>query len=185
MFNYKMVFDLITFFFGAGIVLFVTLLAWGENIRKPREQILDLEDKFKQILKVPKRDINPLLKQSKYNFTEQMNAILDLIKKKKLKGVHIDSLKEFEKSNEKRKKLEFIYKFRYFGVLILSILSFLFGILSINTGTDYIYKSFTYNGFYFSLFLIIVAAILINLIVGYFLEESFIKNIIKISDEIG
>jgi hypothetical protein len=43
--------DLPAFFFGTGIALIIAVLAWGENLKKPGESVILIENNFRTKLK--------------------------------------------------------------------------------------------------------------------------------------
>ena len=131
-----MALDLTGFFLGTAVALFITLLAWGNFIRRPREDLLKLEQKYIDTLGGKKKQILPLIRPySTYTFNQQMNSILDVWSDKKIKGTDIKLSKEIRGLHDLRKRLENQYAFRYFGTLSLIIISFVLGIFSEILGT--------------------------------------------------
>jgi len=180
--------DLMSFFYGTGIALFIALIAWGDNIRKPGEEVLSIEDKFRNILKLKKAETIPLLRESsKYNFSKQMETIAYLWEKD-FKGKDLQLLSEIKELHKKRSSLDSIYDFRYLLVFFITILSFFFGGLSLLIGRTIIFNYqdflFTNNKAYLLVFMIAIFITLINLYCGYNKEKEFVEKIRNISDKI-
>ena len=56
-----MALDFTSFSFEACLALLIALLAWGDQIRKPREAVTVVENKLLDKLKVAKNDLGPII----------------------------------------------------------------------------------------------------------------------------
>jgi hypothetical protein len=171
--------DFVSLFFGTSIALFIALLAWGDFIRKPREELKDLEsDYIKSLGRKNKKDILPLIRPySTYTFTQQMSSVLGIWKDKRIGGEELELTKEIKRLHHLRKSLEFQYGFRYFGVVSSIIILFVLGVLS------YLFP--VYNGVYLSILFVIILILLVNSLMIYFKENNFVKDLFNTLDKTG
>ena len=129
---------LMELFFGSAFGLFIALLAWGDQIRKPRKEIMQLEERFRDEYNLPKQVTNPFIRKSyqtlqdstKYSFLQQTKAMIKLLENPKMRKCNVKLLEEFRKLHEIREGLEKKYRIRYFFSIGLCILLFVFSILS-------------------------------------------------------
>jgi len=192
---------LMELFFGSAFGLFIALLAWGDQIRKPRKEIMQLEERFRDEYNLPKQVTNPFIRKSyqtlqdstKYSFLQQTKAMIKLLENPKMRKCNVKLLEEFRKLHEIREGLEKKYRIRYFFSIGLCILLFVFSILSgIYSNIFIIFKlvelhkmaGINLNSLYFILVLVLIAIIITNLVTTYFKEEQFIKSLYEIDDKI-
>jgi hypothetical protein len=186
-----MVLELTGFFLGTAIALFISILAWGNFIKQPREDLLKLEEKYIESLGIKKTQILPLIRPySTHTFKQQMNAVLDLWSSKKAKGEDAKLSNEIRTLHKLREKLEVQYAFRYLGTIFLILISFILGVLSSIYGeiSWNIYKteiSIVNNWMLFSIFIIIVFLMLVNSLMIYFKENTFAKTLFETTDRTG
>ena len=189
--------DIPTLFFGSGFALFLVLLAWGNKIIEPRQEISELEDEFVNAFKVSKRKFKPLVSKSYEKlstspldgFLEQVNSMVDMMDK--LKGPDdVEVIKKFQLLHHKRGELEKFYNSRYMLSLVLTFISFISGSLSIYNGSS---SGVEVNGFFTMSFNLIYLIIFIGFVFSmltimtfiYFLEEKFIKLLDETDTLIG
>jgi len=176
--------DISTFFMGSGFALFIALLAWGNKIREPRQDIRELEDKFVKSFETDRRDIKPLITNSYESikghliegFSDTMDALVEIMDKIERKE-DIALIKKFKDLDKLRKRLEKFYKMRYLFSLIFTFILFLLGIFSEANGNETFIGGRVYNQFYLCIFIIFVFIILITISSIYFLEEEFIVGV--------
>jgi len=133
--------DITSLLLGSAFALFLTLLAWGDQIRNPRKEVTELEERFRTEFNIDKKVLNPLLRKSydtlncpkKYSFLEQTRSMISVLENKKLKGDNIKLLNIFRKLHDIRKDLEKKYKFRYIFSIWFCVVLFILGIISLFT----------------------------------------------------
>lgn len=191
---YLMNVDISTLLLGSGFALFIALLAWGNQIREPRKEIKQLEEEFRKEFDLKKSELNPLLRRSyenltksdKYTFMDEMTALISVMEKNTLKdGKDVNLLQQLKELNMTRCRLEKYYKNRYILSILLTFSFFILGIISIigqNWKVTINEISYSMSGAYLIIVLFFVGIILINLIVTYYIEESFIDKIGEVSD---
>lgn len=186
-----MALELIGFFFGTGIALFISLLAWGNFIKQPREDLLKLEERYIGSLGSKKEKVLPLIRPySTHTFKQQMTAVLDIWSDKKTKGKDIKLSNEIRTLHGLREKLEFQYAFRYLSTLFFTIVSFALGIFSSLYGEiswNFYNTKFSIinNWLFLSIFLSIVLIMLMNSLIIYFKENKFAKTLFEATDKTG
>jgi len=181
--------ELTNFFLGTAVALFISILAWGNFIKEPREDLLKLEQKYVESLGEKRKKILPLIRPySKYTFKEQMSAALEVWSNEKVQNTDIQLFKEIKELHNIRKKLEIQYSFRYFGTILLMIFCFIIGILSELSGEKswIIIKGgiiITNNWFFIFIFLISILIMIINCLSIYFKENKFAKKLFEALDK--
>ena len=185
--------DISTLFLGSGFALFIALLAWGNQIREPRKEIRNLEYEFRNEFDLEKSEVNPLIcnedkNVKKYTFMDTNMALISIMEKNTLRDAkRIKLLTKLKELNKIRAGLEKILKARYILTLVLTILLFIFGSLSLHSSEWTINiqsSSLSVNSIYLSIVLVMIFIITINLIATYLKEELFIKKMSDISDDI-
>lgn len=177
---------MLTFFFGAGLAFFIALLAWGDDIRRPQNQIQEIEKEFRISFKLKKKEIKSLARDSsKVGFLDKMSTLIALGKSGKLKVDELPLLNEMENLNKHKRELETIYNQRYFSVIVLTVFCLISGALSYFNGSEsFLGLGLSYNIFYLILLVIGVFLTITNLVVGYFKETSFLKELYDFGDKI-
>lgn len=120
--------EFVTFFLGSGMALFISLLAWGDRIRRQQDDIFQLEKSYISQLGKSKAEILPVLREpSRFSFGKQMNAAISLFKQV------TDNDREIRKQilslRKQHSKLSGLFSVRYYSIVALTAVSFLFGIL--------------------------------------------------------
>lgn len=189
-----MVFELINLFLGSGFALFVALLAWGNQLKQPRKEVLTLENSFRKEYHLPKSVTNSLTKKqydelrdsSSISFLDQAKAMGDLIEKNVDDGA-IEILNKFNRVHDIRLRLERAYNFRYNFSLILCVFLFIFGVVSAFT-QDVVFnlfkKTFSFNLFFLFIVLCFVALLIYNMFWTHKKEQVFIESLINIDENI-
>ncbi len=180
--------DFTTFSFEASLAILIALLAWGDQIRKPRELVSEVENKFLLKLKTKRTELNPILhdiseENSKYfknSLTDIAKAAVKLMDSGELNENTIPIITKVQELNASRSKLEHKYQSRYFETIFLDIWFTGSGLLSLlngsNTITTFEGKNITFDIIYGAVLIAIGAAILMNLIATYFKENSFVHQ---------
>ena len=183
-----MTLDFTSFSFEACLALLIALLAWGDQIRKPREAVNVVENMLLSKLKVAKKDLGTLINDTYnrnssklgYGLAEVTQAAINLRDSKKLDETTIPMIEKLKKLNESRGKLEFQYEGRYFATILLAIWFGLSGLLSIGNGSVAIATiygiSVVYDSLYGIVVIAIVSFILVNLVLTFFMEGKFLKD---------
>jgi hypothetical protein len=175
--------DFTTIFLGSGFALFIAILAWGDQIRSPRKEILRLEDIFREKFNLSKKNINPSLlkgyniikEASQSSFLIQTQAIIEILNSEKLGSYDRQLLKDSLELQNLRKGLENFYNKRYLLTILTTIVLLILGILSISI-------SFSYQMIIVSMSVsyIMVSFIILNIILTYFTEKTFIRKSLSI-----
>ena len=179
--------DLSTFFFAAGVALFIALLAWGDSIRKPRDEIVELERNYINQLKKKKHQILPLLRPEKYTFTQQMSSLIELWDIK-LTDKDIELRKIIKSLNDDRKFIEKCYSTKFFSTISLTLITFILGFLSIYYGNCIFFIGkiiSSWNKVFITIFVLILLMILSNMIITNGKEKSFLNSINDALDKLG
>ena len=181
--------DLATFFLGTGVALTITLLAWGEQIRRPSKEIREIEEKFIHRYKVEKQDLQAITqsdKKKQSDFSQVMSSVVSTIKK--VPASKIELVKKIEKLQKIASKLETVLSYRYYFTIIFSIALMAFGAIalfveevvytvdSVSVGMAVIFFIITLLGF---------VAILLSLVYSRHIENEFKGISLEIEDEVG
>lgn len=170
-----------SFFFASGFALFIALLAWGDRIRRPRDDIAQLEKDYITHLGKKKSQVLPILRPpSQYSFANQMSAVIDLFVDDKIGATDLSLRKQIVDLRSKSKSLECWFDLRYYSVVVYTIISLIFGILSTFNGKDTFYLknlTITFNSLYMTIFILILFAILSFLVISSEKEKLFIKSL--------
>lgn len=174
------------FLFGTGVALFIALLAWGDLIRKPRENLLELENKYINQLGEKKASILPLLRPyTKYGFTKQMGSIIKLSRSGKIKDIEVELMDKIQSLHDYGYHIEKFYNFRYFSVMLFTLTSLFLGIMSSFIGFNKInILNWTYNDIFVGIVLVFIGVISVSMIICYFYEKKFAEELNSASDEI-
>jgi len=176
-----------SFLFGTGVALFLALLAWGDMIRKPRNSVSELEKSYIEQLKEKgktKQQILPIIRPpSEYSFSEQMSSLIDLWDNK-VKGKELQLRTDFKKLYVQKKNIEGFYSFRYYAVIIFTVVCFAMGILSSVLGSVDLFKGISLDVVSIGIFLFVIHIILANLIIAYQMENKFVKDLYKTFDKL-
>jgi type IV secretory pathway TraG/TraD family ATPase VirD4 len=191
-----LVFDATSLFLGSAFALFLALLAWGDQIRKPKKEITELEDQFRKAFGVEKKIFNPLFRKTydetkpsqKYSFLEQTKAMIGVLENKKLKGSNAALLNRFKELHDVRKDLEKKYTFRYLFTIWFCVGLFIFGLASIFTN-EVMIKIYSANIQIVSIAmficsLICITVIIINLLRTHNKENEFVTKLYAVEDAI-
>jgi hypothetical protein len=186
--------DIATFFLGTGVALTITLLAWGEQIRRPSKEIREIEDKFIHKYKVEKQALHTITqsdKKKQSNFSQFMSSLVSTIKK--VPAGKIELVNKLEKLQKIASDLETVLSYRYYFTIILSIALMVFGasillvdkiifpafqdaiIHTISVWMVIIFFTITFLGF---------VAILISLVYSRHIENEFKGISIEMEDEV-
>ncbi len=187
--------DVTNLLLGSGFALFLALLAWGDQIRKPRVEVTTLEESFRKEYNLSKKVTNPLIRKSYesmkgssgYSFLQQTKSVIGLLENGNLKGENIKLLDKLRDLHAMRQKLEAKYRHRYFLSVCLCVLFFVFGVASVFTSGLVIDVPSFYvplNYLYLTIVLVMITVIILNLFTTYHSEESFIQEIGKVDDQI-
>ena len=191
----KMSIDTTNLLLGSGFAIFITLLAWGDQLRQPRTEIMQLEESFRKEFDLKKRVTNPIIRKSydsmsqsgRYTFLQQTKSVVALLDNKKLKDGNIKLLERFRRLHGIRLMLEEKYRFRYFFTIFFCIYLFIAGIVSSFTADKLIHiRQFTIPIDYLliGITLLIVAILIKNFIATYRKEDRFIEEINLMNDDI-
>jgi len=189
--------EISSIFLGSGFGLLIALLAWGNQIRLPREEIRNLEEKCKNKFKLKKKDIEgildkkePYTKYQNISYRERIKILIHAVDEGKIKEPEqIEALKTLNKNHEICKKMKKLYNIRFNLSVVLLILFFIFGILLIYFN-DYFFV-FQNIEFYFrnaAVFVIVGFCLIIiyNIIEIFLLEATFVDGmyvVLNILDE--
>ena len=184
--------DISTLFLGSGFGLFIALLAWGNQIREPRREIRNLESEFRKEFDLEKSEINPLIRDTdkkvkKYSFMDTSIALISVMEKNTLPPKRVELITKLKDLNKIREGLEKLYKSRYVLTFILTFLLFIFGSIALYTSDMTVNippLSVSINKLFLLNVLIIMFIIMMNLVLVYTKEETFIKKMSDISDDI-
>lgn len=130
------------FFFATSVAIFISLLAWGDVMKKPREYISELERQFIKKMRSKKVDVLPIIRPlNQFSFKQQMSSLIKLWEtdfgKTELELRNI--IKDLQ---SKKESIEYCYRLRYYGVLSLFLLSSILGLLSYNFGESQFVRPF-------------------------------------------
>ena len=186
-------FDITSLLLGSAFAFLLALLAWGDQIRKPRKEIMQLEENFRKEYNLKKEVTNPLIRKSyddmktskRYSFLQQTKAMIDILENPKFKGKNVKLLEQFRKLHEIRKKLEKEYSFRYLFSLWVCITLFILGAISVFTSDLFFYLFDTcinINYVYLAIALIMAGVLIINFFITHKTEEKFMIEIYNIDD---
>ena len=189
--------EISSIFLGSGFGLLIALLAWGNQIRLPREEIRNLEEKCKNKFKLKKKDIEgildkkePYTKYQNISYRERIKILIHAVDEGKIKEPEqIEALKTLNNNHEICKKMKKLYNIRFNLSVVLLILFFIFGILLIYFN-DYFFV-FQNIEFYFrnaAVFVIVGFCLIIiyNIIEIFLLEATFVDGmyvVLNILDE--
>ena len=189
--------EISSIFLGSGFGLLIALLAWGNQIRLPREEIRNLEEKCKNKFKLKKKDIEgildkkePYTKYQNISYRERIKILIHAVDEGKIKEPEqIEALKTLNKNHEICKKMKKLYNIRFNLSVVLLILFFIFGILLIYFN-DYFFV-FQNIEFYFrnaAVFVIVGFCLIIiyNIIEIFLVEATFVDGmyvVLNILDE--
>lgn len=181
-----MAIDTINLLFGSGFAVFIALLAWGNQIRGPRKEVMQLEEAFRKEFSINKSTSNALIKESfdkkksaKFTFLQQTKAVLDVFDNPDVGDKDYSLFKQFQKLHGIRKQLEKDYKFRYLASVWLCIALFIATILV------YFLSAFIYiENIIILLIFLHIGIIIYNFFRTYKGENIFIDEISKINDNI-
>jgi hypothetical protein len=184
--------DIASFLFGTGIALFIALLAWGNQISKPREDVLILEEKYIRYIKRKKKQVLPLLRNpSKYKATQVIKALIGFVGDSKTGEEELQLAEDIKKLHGIKKSLEAHFAYRYSAVIALTLISFFLGYLSILYGKNLLtinlidcIFSISFDAICISVFFIIVLLIVRDLIVTIGLEKRFVEALHNALDRI-
>lgn len=173
---------------GTGIALFIALLAWGNQIRKPRDSLHELERSYLEQLKKrgkKKNKILPLIRpSSEYTFRQQMNSLLE-IWDDKTQETDLELRDSIQSLHDQKKSIEHHYIFRYYTVISSTILSFIFAIVSNYWGLVEINLwAININHILIGSFFIIIIIVIINLISCNCKEQKFIDDLYHAFDKV-
>jgi len=179
---------LATFFLATAVALFIALLGWGDQIRTPQKESKQLEKEFMEKHGIDWEDLRYIIRKGeKVTPGKKMMALTNLMKKRKLKtkGIaeHSDCLKELDIA---KVNIEKINLSKYNLTVYLTILFFIFGIISIILNIFFGGLNIEYL---FDFAFILIAIIIVILICRKILQankedEKFRGLIKKISDEV-
>ena len=173
-----------SFFFGSGMALFISLLAWGDRIRRQQDDILQLEKNYiarlKKRLKKNKEDILPVIRDpSRFSFGQQMDSAIGLFKK--VSGKELKLRSQIVKLREEHLELTKLFSTRYYLIVVLTGVSFLYGILSTFLSNIIIpigkFHFLTINRALFASYILFLAYIVFILVKTSDKEKSFIDNL--------
>jgi hypothetical protein len=184
--------DASSFFVGTGIAIFIALLAWGNQISKPREDLLGLEERYIHFLRRKKKQILPLLRHpSKYKSTQVMKALMGFVGDSKTGEEEIALIEEIKGLHKVKKELEGYYVFRYYAVITLTVCSFFFSYLSIMYGKANIAFQilgtkipFSFNTILMVAFFAFIMLIIRNMIITGIVEKRFMEALYTALDRI-
>ncbi len=88
--------------FGCGFALFVALLAWGNQIRSPRMDVIELENDFVTQMKISKKSLKSLIREKemsefekKYTNDDKLLGLLELVNKEVTSPTNIQVVNNF------------------------------------------------------------------------------------------
>jgi hypothetical protein len=191
----KVTLDISNILLGTGFALFIALLAWGDQIRKPRKDVAELEESFRKEFDLKKKVFNPLLRTSddksndspKYSFFEQTKAMVGVIGNKKLKGENVKLLSRFKELNVIRNDLEKKYNYRYLLTLYFLIVLFVLGIASLFTSNVTITLSrviVDISYIYLGIVIVFIILFICNFFSTHNIEDKFVTKIYDTDDNI-
>lgn len=185
--------DISSIFLGAGFALLIALLAWGNQIRLPREEIRNLEEKCRKSFKFKKKDIEGILdKKEQYtkyqniSYRERIKILIHAVDEGRInQPEQIEALKTLNKNHEICKKLKLLYNIRFNLSVALLLLFFIFGILLVYLNNYYIvfqnYNFYLKNGMIYVITIFCVV-IIINIVKIYQLEATFVDGMYVVSN---
>jgi len=166
------------FLLGVALALFISLLAWGDQIRKPKEELLIIEKNYFKNIKKEKTKILPLLRQSsKSSFQDRINTIFDLGADKNISASDLELITKIKDLHKIRNKIENYYDNRYNTTIGLTVLSFFFGGLSF-------FLRLEINLVFLSIVIITIFYLLKNLHTTNKKEKLFFKKLYNILDKL-
>ena len=173
---------------GTGIALFIALLAWGDQIRKPRDSLHELEKNYLEQLKrrgKKKSKILPLIRSSsEYTFRQQMSSLLE-VWDDKTEDTDLTLRDSIQSLHDQKKSIENHYNFRYYTVIGLTLISFIFAVVSDYWGSisTHIWQ-ITIDHLLIGTFFIIILIIIGNLISCNCKEQKFIQDLYSAFDKV-
>jgi|SRR3989344_896996 len=190
-----MTLDITNLLLGSAFGIFIALLAWGDQIRKPRKEIMELEESFRKEFNLKKSVTNPLIRKSydtmqssgRYSFLQQTKSMIRLLENPSIKGENIKLLNQFRKLHGIRQQLESDYTFRYLFSIWLCIILYIFGIISIYTNelTFQLFNIITeFNIFLLFIVIIMIAVLIHNFFRTHEGEKLFVNEIYSTDDRI-
>ncbi|MBI2129460.1 hypothetical protein HYX19_03290 [Candidatus Woesearchaeota archaeon] len=190
-----MTLDFTNLLLGSAFGIFIALLAWGDQIRKPRKEIMELEETFRKEFNLKKSVTNPLIRKSynsmqssnRYSFLQQTKSMIQLLENPSIKGENIKLLNQFRKLHGIRQQLETDYTFRYIFSIWLCVILYSFGIISIYTN-ELTFSLFNIT-IEFNIVLLFIVIIMIGVLIHNFFivhkgEELFVNEIYSTDDRI-
>ena len=173
--------EMFILFFGSGFGLFIALLAWGNQIKSPHSDIMDIENEFIKNYHLTKKSFIALIREkqltkldNKYSFGDKMSSIFEMIEKGITDSENINTLKEFQNYHIIRYYLENLYNTKYLLSLLLAYLLIISGIF-----TFYYSDSAQY---FIGIVILWILIILTILLIIHILENKSINYLTHIKD---
>ncbi len=188
--------DISTLFLGSGFALFIAMLAWGNQIRLPREEIRNLEEKCRSKFKLKKNDIEgildkkePYTKYQNISYRERIKILIHAVDEGKIKKPEqIEALKTLNKNHETCKKMKRLYNIRFNLSVVLLLLFFIFGLLLMHFN-DYYFVFQNYEFYLKNIVVYIVVSfciiIIYNIIEIHLLEATFVNGMYVVLNILG
>lgn len=185
--------DISSIFIGSGFALLIALLAWGNQIRLPRGEIRELEDKCRTKFKFKKNDIEgildkkePYTKYQDISYRERIKILIHAVDEGKIKEPEqIEALKTLNKNHEICKKMKKLYNIQFDLSIVLLLLFFIFGILLMHFNDCYfIFRNYDFYLNNIMVYTVIGFCIIItyNIIKIHLLEATFVDGMYIVSN---
>jgi hypothetical protein len=178
-------YELPLFLFAGGLALFVALMGWSDQIRNPQRDVRELEIEFRKKTNIKNKDLNPIIKnfyQDKENidasFFGEIKSITKLLVGGKLKGEeNVKLLENFKTANGYVDKMEGLYRWKYRGVIFLTFLFFVGGMVLLLLPTYAI--SLECVSIDYSIILVSIPVIVIFILIFFAIRVSVLEDKFK------
>jgi len=172
--------DKFLFLFGSGFGFFIALLAWGNQIKSLRIEVLDLEKSFcekhgmnREVFISLVRGKNCPFDDRHYTFDQKMEAIRQLINKKMTDNKTMEIIEKIKEYHSIRYTLEILHKCKYFMSVLICYFLFCCSVLVLKYSSLFDISA--------GLFFIMLLTTLSLMLLGYIYENravDFFSNIL-------